>query len=99
MNIILFALFGFITWFVVTFVVNFIVEYHRITKQAQSTPDDNWVFPIHIKYTSLKDQYFAWDLDDVFLGQSNNHDQLLTNIRKRWNIPEDKLVIKTTEEL
>ena len=100
MNTLLFALIGFVTWFVVTFVVNFAVEYHKLRKQAIQSPSPNdWVFPIHVKHTSLKDQYFAWDVEDVFLGQSNNYNQLLTNIRKRWNIPEDKLVIKTTEEL
>lgn len=93
----LFAALAYFVWFVVTFLINFGVEYYKLRKQQSVVMD--WVFPIHVKYTPEPEQYFAWDIEDVFLGQSNNYDDLLTNIRKRWNIPEDKLVIKSTEEM
>lgn len=94
----LFAALAYFVWFAVTFIVNFVMEYYKIKKQQNIMVD--WVFPIHVKYTSApEEQYFAWDIEDVFLGQSNNYNELLTNIRKRWNIPEDKLVIKSTEEM
>jgi hypothetical protein len=51
--------------------------------------------PLFIKYTQNKDMFYAWDLDDTFVGQSPNKEELLTNISKRFNIPKDKLYIET----
>lgn len=90
------AIVAFVVWWVVTFVFNFTEAYLNIRRMQKM--DQDWVFPIHIEYTSDKKTYYAWDIDEVFLGQSNNFDNLLTDICKRWKIPDDKIVIKSEKE-
>lgn len=83
------------------FIYNVIIEYRKLGKDnsAEDDEEENWVFPIHIEYTPNKTHYYAWDVEDVFIGQSNNYETLLTNIRERWNIPSDRLIIKTEKAL
>lgn len=94
--IIVWAIVAFVVWWVVSFVFNCIESYIEI-RRFQKISDD-WIFPIHVEYTPDKQTYYAWDIDDVFLGQSNNFDNLLTEICKRWKIPNDKIVIKSEKE-
>jgi len=86
-----------ILYIVLFFIFSFVEEYIKLKKEYEEA--DDWIFPIQIQYNSTKTQYYAWDIDDVFLGQSENMDDLLTIVGERWNIPYENMVIRSETEL
>ena len=87
-----------ILYIVLLFIFSFVEEYIKLKKEYAEEEED-WIFPIQIQYTPTKTQYYAWDIDDVFLGQSENMDDLLTIVGERWNIPYENMVIRSETEL
>jgi hypothetical protein len=88
-----------ILYVVLLFIFSFVEEYIKLKKEYAEEEDDDWIFPVQIKYNLTKTQYYAWDIDDVFLGQSENVDDLLTIVGERWNIPYENMVIRSETEL
>lgn len=83
------------------FLISFVEEYIKFKREPteDEDEDEDWIFPIEIKYTPNKTVFYAWDVESVFLGQAETLDKLLTIVGERWNIPYENMVIRSESGL
>ena len=76
---------GLVIWAIVKF-----IKYYFIAEVASNIPIE-FVFPVRLEYNTT--QWFAWDNDNEFLGQAPTKKELMEQMAKELDFPQDKFQI------
>lgn len=85
-----FVFWFFVIWFATSFLRALLTMGSMPTQVHISTPSSS-ILPLKLEYT--KDQWFAWDDEDEFLGQAPTKEQLIDYISTRFNFPKEQFQI------
>lgn len=91
METIINAVFWFFVFWFVSFFLRALVNINVVINEDQPKSLERYVLPLKLEYT--KDQWFAWDHQDEFMGQAPTKEQLIDYIAKQTNFPKEKFEI------
>jgi hypothetical protein len=89
-SVVNFVFWFFVIWFATAFLRAALALGSSPIHQQQVTLEAT-VLPLKLEYT--KDQWFAWDSDDEFLGQASSKEQLFDYIATRFDYPKEQFQI------